>query len=153
MAKKLPADPGDYYAHNDVSLEELAELYKGTKGCSLDNLKKRSRKEKWAERRHQIGTETALKTDEILIESKATDTARQLAKVSAAYEFMLDNILQELPNMGALVHDGEKFPNKYHLKTWEMGLAAYLKPKEEEPETSKNETGFIGLPGIDVSSL
>lgn len=83
MAKKLPKDPRDYYVHNDVSLEELAALYKGQKGCSLGNLKARSAKENWAEQLDQKRAETRLKTDEKITDFKATQTATLHAEIEA----------------------------------------------------------------------
>lgn len=131
--KKLPEDPRDYYVHHpETSLEDLAQLYKGQRGCSLANLKIRSSKEKWVEQLDQVYTETKLKTDEKLIEANATQAASQMKRVGGLFDLLLSNMERDFPLMGATIQDGEGFPNKYHLETWKQGLASYLKPDGSE---------------------
>jgi hypothetical protein len=53
--KKPPAqlfpDPATEYEQTNFTVEEVAEHWKGVKGCSRSNLMKRAAKENWTERR------------------------------------------------------------------------------------------------------
>lgn len=82
------------------------------------------------------------RVDEKLIEAKSDEIANQLKEVGSLFGWMLKNIKNDMPNMGATVQDGEGFPNKYHLETWKQGLAAYLKPKEDKDGASDAPSGI-----------
>jgi len=142
---KLPADPGDYFAHSDVSLEELAKLYKGQKGCSFDNLRKRSAKEKWVERRHKNGTETAQKTDKILTDSRASETAASFSKLEQLKEVTIDVHLEFMQNLKGQIKtiqnpylfDGERTNSLFQtaMNNSVKVLMAVMKAEDERPET------------------
>lgn len=60
-----PGDPRNLYVTSDLKLEEIAELMKGVRGCSLPRLKERSAAEGWVNARHRYRREIA---DELLQE-------------------------------------------------------------------------------------
>jgi hypothetical protein len=61
------------YIQTDISLEKLAANWKGHKGCSIQNLKRRSTGEGWVELRDQFQTLARLKSNE-----KAADTLAEM---------------------------------------------------------------------------
>jgi hypothetical protein len=152
--KKLPDDPGDYYAHNTVTLEELAELYEGTRGCSLDNLKKRSRKENWADRRHQIATQTALKADEILITKKAVGLASLQEKMFKLQDATIDVHLEFMQNLKGQIKDiqnpylfdGERTNSLFQTAMNNAVKVLLAGMKQQEAEESEEEP-----PGFNIS--
>lgn len=139
--RKLPTDPADYYAHNNVSLEQLAELYDGTKGCSIANLKRRAATEKWQERRCQNQTRTILKTDEIIIQKKALEIVSFFERRNRIREIYLQEIEtvgleilteRQAKTLGLTVQDGEGFPNKFSLNTHQAGLNLALEMEKQD---------------------
>lgn len=71
MAKTIPWDKvrAVYVASETITHAELAHQF----GTSLDSVKKRASKEKWAEQRHSVCTQIALKTEEKTIEKISDD--------------------------------------------------------------------------------
>jgi len=75
------ADPRDIYVREGVSLEDLAKRLKGRKGCSLGNLERRCRKEKWGEQRSEWERKAQAETDARTVVTAAEHRARQLARI------------------------------------------------------------------------
>jgi hypothetical protein len=89
-SKKLPNDPRDYYVHHDVSIEQLADLYKGQKGCTYPSLRKRCTQENWSEQRRENYAKKVQKTDEKIVEQQAS----KAAKINEAHNELSDYIIK-----------------------------------------------------------
>lgn len=137
--QKLPEDPRDYYVHNDISIEELAKLYKGKKGCSLGNLKRRCRFENWESQLSQNYSKTILKTDEKAIEKKSDQIASDLSWRGMFRNTMREEMLSVVNEIklartsgliGLTVQDGEGFLNKVY-EIYQKGAIDLLKEMEK----------------------
>lgn len=127
---KLPADPKDYYVHSDISLEELAKLYSGTKGCSFDNLRRRSGREKWQELRHTNATVTTQKATEKTQEKIAEKTATIVSDLVLKNPLLgKERILQELSHIA--------FFSMADIADVDEGGTITYKPFSEVPEGAK----------------
>lgn len=103
------------------------------------------RREGWKRKKTQI-----IEKVDVFVED---ELKRQRTLVSQLYEQMLGNIVNDMAVMGATIQDGEGFPNKYHLKAWELGLAAYLKPTEAQQSTEESQDKRATIEGLDVRKV
>lgn len=88
---KLPADPRDHYVHNNqVTIEELATLYKGQKGCSKSHLTRRCAEENWQQQREDIARKKREKTDEKIVERTADKNAQLTEEHNNLIEYMIN---------------------------------------------------------------
>lgn len=155
--KDLPADPRDYYVHNPCSLAELAQLYEGVKGCSLPNLKARSSKEKWVKQLEGFTDQVQARADELIVEAKAQELANNAIIVNEATTNMLVSVRDASSNMKAFKNTPDEVPNRYCLEAFKIYVKvlaeAEVKAQTEAQSSSSEETGFVGLPGIDADAL
>lgn len=80
----LPKDPRDYFvrAESELSLGELAKVYKGRKGCSYGQICRRSAAEKWVSQRDVFAKERRIKTDEKTIEKSSEQQSKTIHQVN-----------------------------------------------------------------------
>ncbi len=111
---KLPADPRDYYVHNECSLAELAALYSGQKGCSLANLKIRCKKENWVKQLDQNYTKTQEKLDQKLTDLASENVLLTKERLLEELCFMayvkMDDYVTIEPGGGVLIKTFEEMP-------------------------------------------
>lgn len=134
MAKKLPPNWEEIKTRYVVHGEKPSDIAKDydVKSGTISN---RASEENWGEERTEIGKE--IRDEEIDRRKRIT------GKIGIALEYMLDNIIQDMPLMGATVQDGEGFPNKYHLEAWRSCVAAYIKPDKDQEIIEEEAPGFI----------
>jgi len=159
----------DYFIHSEITLEDLAELYKGKKGCSFPNLRKRSAREKWIERRNKNDTKLEQKVAEKVVEKKADIIASDLSWRGMFRNTMREEMLSVVNDIklarqsgliGLTVQDGEGFLNKAYenyqkgaidlLKEMEkhdmkMEQLAAAKPTEPEPPQGKQPMSYTDI--------
>lgn len=92
----LPADPRDFYIQSErkISLEKLAALYKGVRGCSKNNLCKRSSLEHWPEKRKKFWDATNTKVEEKLQEKTVEQKVKTITELNAEHNKIVDNVIK-----------------------------------------------------------
>lgn len=132
MVKKQPPNWEEIKTRYTVHGEKPAEIAPDY-NITARTIQKRVSEEKWRQEREAIGQE---------IRQEEVDRRKRIvSKIGVALEYMLDNIIQDMPNMGATVQDGEGFPNKYHLEAWRSCVASYVKPDKDE-QSEEEPAGF-----------
>lgn len=121
-----------------VNWETPAEIAKDYK-TTANQISRKATQYDWIKKRKEIGSE---------LRSQETDRRKRIfEKVGRIVEKMLDNIDNDLPNMGATVQDGEGFPNKYHADTWKALVSSYVKPDEDDSPSGQK------MPDININFL
>lgn len=133
--------------------KDIAEKY----GLTAKQVSNKAQAENWTSKKQQISVKVAS-----IVEN---ELERQMAKIGAIFEFQIDNITRDIQFRGAYVTSDEKLPSDpYHEITYNKGLASYLdrgkmklqadlEAAKEQSSSDGNDSGFVGLPGINADSL
>jgi len=90
------------------------------------------------------------------------DVQTEIDEVDTIYSSLISEIgkdyLAQYRNktLGLTVQDGEGFPNKLAMLVVKAGLDLHIKQKtaeKEDPDKEQQESGFVGLPGINVDAI
>jgi len=155
MTNTLPDDPRDYYATNTISLRDLAALYKGRKGCSLQNLKIRSTREGWVQEIKDTTQEVREKAREIIIQNKVQGLASIQEKLSRLQDLTLDVHLEFMKNLKSQVKDiqnpylfdGERTNSIFQTAMNNAAKISMALIKEQKDASTEEEpAGFIVSP-------
>jgi hypothetical protein len=124
----------------------LAEEY----GVTAKSISDRATKQNWTRKKAQ---------NDAKIEN---DVKKEIDEVDTIYGALINEIGKDFLDqyrakaLGITVQDGEGFPNKLVMLVVKAGLDLYIKQKtavSEAPDDEVEESGFVGLPGINADSL
>lgn len=99
-------DPRDLYVKQGLSLDDVAKLLKGRKGCSIQQLKRRSSREKWGKQRDDWEAKVRQETDARSAVTEADHRAQQLARIRKAESLggvLLERLEKRVQNPKATV--------------------------------------------------
>jgi hypothetical protein len=124
----------------------LAEEY----GVTAKAISDRATKQKWTRKKAQ---------NDVKIEK---DVQIEIDEVDTIYSSLINEIGKDFlkqyrdKSLGLTVQDGEGFPNKLAMLVVKAGLDLHIKQKtaeKEDPGKGEQESGFVGLPGINVDAI